>query len=65
MWRVAALDGYILLAGGSPTHAANPYLLKSIAYDPVKDFAPISRTGSFAYMLPEAPRASVRSKAHK
>jgi tripartite-type tricarboxylate transporter receptor subunit TctC len=59
----AAPDGYTLLAGGSTTHAANPYLLKSIAYDPVKDFAPISRTGSFAYMLVAHPQVPVRSIA--
>jgi tripartite-type tricarboxylate transporter receptor subunit TctC len=59
----AAPDGYTLLAGGSTSHAANPSLLKSIAYDPVKDFAPVSLTGSFAYMLvanPQVPAKSVQ-----
>src|SRR5712671_2848612 len=59
----AAPDGYTLLAGGSTTHAANPNLLKSIAYDPVKDFAPISRTGGFAYMLVAHPQVPVKSVA--
>ena len=59
----AAPDGYTLLAGTSGTHAANPYLFKSIAYDPVKDFAPISRTGSFAYMLVAHPQVPAKSAA--
>jgi tripartite-type tricarboxylate transporter receptor subunit TctC len=59
----AAPDGYTLLAGGSTSHAANPSLLRSIAYDPMKDFAPISLIGSFAYMLvanPQVPAKSVQ-----
>jgi len=59
----AAPDGYTLLAGTSGTHAANLYLFKSIAYDPVKDFAPISRTGSFAYMLVAHPQVPAKSAA--
>jgi tripartite-type tricarboxylate transporter receptor subunit TctC len=57
----AAPDGYTLLAGGSTTHAANPNLLKSITYDPVKDFAPVSLTGSFAYMLVAHPQVPAKS----
>jgi tripartite-type tricarboxylate transporter receptor subunit TctC len=59
----AAPDGSTLLAGGSTSHAANPSLLRSIAYDPMKDFAPISLIGSFAYMLvanPQVPAKSVQ-----
>jgi tripartite-type tricarboxylate transporter receptor subunit TctC len=59
----AAPDGYTLLAGTSGTHAANLYLFKSIAYDPAKDFAPISRTGSFAYMLVSHPQVPAKSAA--
>lgn len=56
-------DGYTLLAGGVSTHAANPSLLKSIQYDPVKDFDPVAQLGTFPYFLfvsPEVPAKDVR-----
>ena len=36
-------DGYTLLVATNSTHSGNPYLFKSLRYDPVKDFAPIGR----------------------
>lgn len=38
----AAPDGYTLLAGNSTTHIIKPLTLKSISYDPIKDFSPIT-----------------------
>ena len=38
----AAPDGYTLLAANSTTHIIKPLTLKSISYDPIKDFTPIS-----------------------
>ena len=38
----AAGDGYTLLLGTVGTHSINQYLYKKLAYDPFKDFAPIS-----------------------
>lgn len=35
-------DGYTLLVGSNTTHSANPYLVKDLGYDPVKDFVPVS-----------------------
>jgi tripartite-type tricarboxylate transporter receptor subunit TctC len=35
-------DGYTLLVGSNTTHSANPYLVKDLGYDPVKDFAPVT-----------------------
>ncbi|TPQ30316.1 ABC transporter substrate-binding protein [Bradyrhizobium guangdongense] len=58
----AAPDGYTLLVTTNTTHSANPYLLKSLTYDPVKDFAPIARTGDLPFMLvvhPDVPAKSV------
>src|SRR3982751_1233453 len=58
----AAPDGYTLLVTTNTTHSANPYLLKSLTYDPVKDFTPIARTGDLPFMLvvhPEVPAKSV------
>jgi tripartite-type tricarboxylate transporter receptor subunit TctC len=37
----AAPDGYTLLAGTSGTHVTAVHLMKSLPYDPVKDFTPI------------------------
>jgi len=41
----AAPDGYTLLVGTNTTHAAIRSLAKNVAYDPVKDFTPISFLG--------------------
>jgi tripartite-type tricarboxylate transporter receptor subunit TctC len=54
----AAPDGYTLLMATNSTHSANPYLFKSLGYDPVKDFAPVARAGSYVFMLvinPDVP----------
>src|SRR5262245_633651 len=39
-------DGYTLLIATSSTHAINPTAMTKIAYDPVKDFAPITVLGT-------------------
>jgi tripartite-type tricarboxylate transporter receptor subunit TctC len=38
----AAPDGYILLAATAGTHVTAVHLLKSLPYDPIKDFTPLS-----------------------
>lgn len=43
-------DGYTLLLPAN-THAAVPSLYKKIAYDPVKDFAPVARLATTALVL--------------
>jgi tripartite-type tricarboxylate transporter receptor subunit TctC len=58
----SAPDGYTLTNGGG-FYAANPSLMKSISYDPAKDFAPVTRTGGFAYMLVVHPQVPVRTVA--
>jgi tripartite-type tricarboxylate transporter receptor subunit TctC len=58
----AAPDGYTLFVTTNTTHSANPYLLKTLTYDPVKDFTPIARTGDLPFMLvvhPEVPAKTV------
>ena len=47
----ATPDGYTLGMGNSGTHASSPNLMKSVPYDPIRDFAPIGRIGSFVFML--------------
>ncbi|KAA0074164.1 tripartite tricarboxylate transporter substrate binding protein [Tardiphaga sp. P9-11] len=58
----APADGYTLFVTTNTTHSANPYLLKNMSYDPIKDFTPIARTGDLPFMLvinPEIPANSV------
>ena len=47
----AAPDGYTLLLGFPGTHSVNIHMFKSLAYDPVKDFAPISLLMKAPYYL--------------
>ena len=57
----AAPDGYTLLMATNSTHSANPHLFKSLAYDPVKDFAPVARAGSYVFMLVVNPDVPART----
>ena len=47
----AAPDGYTLMVTTNTPQAANVSLFKKLAYDPVKDFAPIARLGTISFML--------------
>jgi tripartite-type tricarboxylate transporter receptor subunit TctC len=58
----AAPDGHTLLVSTNSPHSAAPSLNKTLAYDPVKDFAPVTRLGSYTIVLlvhPSVPVASV------
>jgi tripartite-type tricarboxylate transporter receptor subunit TctC len=44
-------DGNTLLFTTNTTHAANPHLVKELRYDPVKDFAPISKMGNLTFFV--------------
>jgi tripartite-type tricarboxylate transporter receptor subunit TctC len=46
----AAPDGYTLFMTTNTTQAANPHLLKSLPYNPIKDFAPVGQLVQ-GYML--------------
>ena len=55
-------DGYTIFVTTNTSHSANPYLLKNMTYDPIKDFTPIARSGDLPFMLvinPEIPANSV------
>ncbi len=59
----AAPDGYTLMMATNSPLSADPFLLKDVSYDPVKDFTPVSRVGSFTLMLvinPSLPFHSVK-----
>lgn len=58
-----APDGYTLFMGTNSPHSAAPFLMKSISYDPVKDFTAVTRVGSYTLMLvlhPSVPAKSVK-----
>ena len=47
----AAPDGYTLLLGQSGPISINPAVYKTLPYDSVKDFAPITMTTAYPYIL--------------
>jgi len=49
--RQQPADGYTLLLGSTSTLAVNPYLYKSMGYDPVKDLQPLSLTHQMPNVL--------------
>nr|MBF0684484.1 tripartite tricarboxylate transporter substrate binding protein [Pseudomonas sp.] len=53
----AAPDGHTMLMTTNTTHAANQHLFKSLPYDPVKDFTPVT-TLSRGSMLMVVPASS-------
>jgi tripartite-type tricarboxylate transporter receptor subunit TctC len=56
-------DGYSLLMATNSPLSADPFLLKDLAYDAEKDFAPVTRVGSFTLMLvvnPDLPIHSIK-----
>jgi tripartite-type tricarboxylate transporter receptor subunit TctC len=57
----ATPDGYTIFMTTVSTHSANPNLLKSIPYDPVRDFAPLSRVGNLPFMLVVDPKIAAAS----
>jgi tripartite-type tricarboxylate transporter receptor subunit TctC len=54
-------DGYTLLMSTNTPSAAAPSLMKKINYDPVKDFAPIARVGTIAFVLVTSPSLPVKN----
>jgi tripartite-type tricarboxylate transporter receptor subunit TctC len=60
----AAPDGYTLLMATNSPLSAVPFLMKNVTYDPVKDFTPVTRVGSFTLMLVSIPACpSKRSRS--
>lgn len=65
-------DGYTLFMGTVGTHAINQSLYKKMPYDPIKDFAPLSRVATVPNLLvahPSRPYKTVKeliayAKAH-
>ena len=47
----SAPDGYTIMGGTITTHAVNPFFVKSLSYDPVKDFTPVALVGMVSNAL--------------
>jgi len=54
-------DGYTLMLATSSTHSAAPSLFKSVPYDPIRDFTPIARIGSFPSFIAVNPGLPIAS----
>ena len=54
-------DGYTLLLGQSGPISINPAIYKKLPYDPVKDFAPISMTTAYPYIVVVNPSLGVKT----
>ena len=54
-------DSYTLMMATNSPLSADPYLHKDVNYDPVKDFVPITRVGSFTLMLVVDPKLPIHS----
>ena len=57
----AAPDGYTLLMGGNASLIFSPSLYEELAYDPIKDFAPISQVFIAANVLVVPPDVSAKT----
>jgi tripartite-type tricarboxylate transporter receptor subunit TctC len=57
----AAPDGHTLFITTNTTHSAAPGLFKHVPYDPIKDFTPVARIGSFPSLVAANPNAPFKS----
>lgn len=57
----AANDGYTLLFANFATHTVSPRLLKSVTYDPLRDFAPVTLIASQPHLLLVNPNLGIRT----
>lgn len=56
-------DGYTLLLGQSGPISINPGIYATLSYDPEKDFAPISMTTAYPYVIVVNPSLGVKTLA--
>jgi tripartite-type tricarboxylate transporter receptor subunit TctC len=57
---VSPPDGYTLLMI-TTTHTVNPSVFRELAYDPIKDFAPVTMTASAPFLLVVHPNVAAHS----
>lgn len=56
-------DGYTIMLATNTTHSSNPFLYKSLRYDPVKDFTPLVQVCNFPFVLVVSNQLGVSSVA--
>jgi tripartite-type tricarboxylate transporter receptor subunit TctC len=56
-------DGYTLFMTTNTTQSANPHLLKKLAYDPIKDFAPVAMLAKGSLLLVVNPQVKANTIA--
>lgn len=54
-------DGYTLLVGTGTTHTQMPWMMKSLPYDPVRDFEPVAGIGGVPLAVVVAADSPIRS----
>jgi tripartite-type tricarboxylate transporter receptor subunit TctC len=54
-------DGYTVLVTTNTTHAANEHLYKSMPYDPVKDFVPVTLLGKGGQIMIVNPKVPAKT----
>jgi tripartite-type tricarboxylate transporter receptor subunit TctC len=59
----SAPDGYTIGLSTTGSHAINPHLYSKLAYDPVRDFAPITLAISYVNVLVVNPALPIQSSA--
>jgi tripartite-type tricarboxylate transporter receptor subunit TctC len=57
----AAGDGYTLFLSTNTPHSVNPFLFKKINYDPVRDFAAVTRMIYYVFVLAVNPNSGIRT----
>lgn len=59
----AKADGYTLFMTTNTSHSANPWLIKNMKYDPIKDFTPVARVGELPFALVVHPSVPAKTLA--
>lgn len=54
-------DGYTLFMTTNTSHSANPWLVKNMKYDPIKDFTPVARVGELPFALVVHPSVPAKN----
>ena len=59
----ATADGYTIMVSSSATHSSGPQLLKSVPYDPIRDFTHMARLNTFDVAMMVNPTQGLKTLA--
>jgi tripartite-type tricarboxylate transporter receptor subunit TctC len=55
-------DGYVIfITAGNSTFSANPYLFKTISFDPIKDYTPVTTLARLPFLVSVAPNSPLKT----